>query len=97
MPLAWGTAVDGVCTFAVIDESGETWLTRTMSDFQFAGVCEIRRLDGRLFRLESDGRSKTLVSMAEVGVVGGVEKVSGSCAENMMVEILKAETKRDSE
>lgn len=48
-------------------------------------VLEIRRLDGRLFFLESDGLIK---SSGSIGVVGGVERESISGEANAKVEAM---------
>lgn len=69
--------MDGVGTLVDIAVSGEGWLSTTTPGVQFAALWDMRKLDGLLFRLESEGRSRMLLS-ATVGVDGGVENVSVS-------------------
>ena len=55
--------------------SGDACGSRTIPEVQSAQVFEMRKFDGRLFFLDSDGLIRI---SAGIGVVGGVEKVSKS-------------------
>jgi len=63
--------------------SGEAWGSRMMPEVHPTLVSEMRRLDGRLFFLDSDGFIRI---SGGIGVVGGVEKISPSGDTNAEVE-----------
>ena len=65
--------------------SGEACGSRTMPEVHSGPLLEIRRLDGRLFFLDSDGLMR---SSGSIGVVGGVEKVSASGEADAKVEVM---------
>lgn len=62
--------------------SGESRRSTIMAEVHSELVLEIRKLDGRLSFLDSDGLIR---SSGSIGVVGGVEKGSGSGDPNPMV------------
>lgn len=62
--------------------SGDTCGSRMMPDVHSALVFEIRRLDGRLFFLDSDDLSRI---SGGIGVVGGVENISTSGDDSVKV------------
>lgn len=63
--------------------SGEACGSRMIPEVHSVLVFEMRRLDGRLFFLDSDDLIRI---SGDIGVVGGVEKVSASGDDNLEVE-----------
>lgn len=86
-PLAIGEAVVGRRVVGVGSHpySGEACGSMTMPGAHSKLVLEMRRLEGRLLFLESDGLIRI---SGGIGVLGGVEKVSRSGDANAKVEAM---------